>query len=236
MGVANWHFAYWPSIDKFSNCSWIGRTDPNRGGKIYVPEIKPCSRDDKRFAAKQPFQDKAEGSEKCNPGVKVKSTAASLWGVGGQRGRGGHCHTVISGRTVVVVKARSLQWCNKPQQSQCSLKCNEIITYGDERRWVGEEAKHWSSTGRGLSWGWCSSRSPGACMPKSFGQVLFSRVIPLSSPPAHFLLIAQLHFTDCGKCFIPYWRSYAHRDGSLWKMHPDSCLGLPPLTCRAHQS
>lgn len=39
MGVANWHFVYWPFIDKFFNCSWIDRTDPNCGGKIYVPRI-----------------------------------------------------------------------------------------------------------------------------------------------------------------------------------------------------
>lgn len=56
-----------------------------------------------------------------------------------------------------------------------------------------------------ISW-WCSSRSFSACMSKSLGQRLLSHVVPLSSPSAHFLLIAQLHFTDCGKCFIKYWK------------------------------
>lgn len=43
------------------------------------------------------------------------------------------------------------------------------------------------------------------------GQALLSHVTPLSSPSAHFLLMAQLHFTDCCKCFIGYWRGACPR-------------------------
>lgn len=236
MGVANWHFAYWPSIDKFSNCSWIGRTDPNCGGKIYAPKIKACSRDDKHFAAKQPFRDKAEGSEKCNPGVKVKSTAASLWGVGGQRGRGGHCHIVNSGRTGVVVKARSLVWCNKPSQSQCSLKSSRMEMRGnglekkrniDEKYWKKKKPSAGAGAAAGLPVHACQRASVKRCS-RTLHRFLHLQLVSCWLLSFILLIVVNVSYRIGGA--MPTGM------GSLWKMHPDSCLGLPPLTCRAHQS